>query len=112
MNLSNEQLLAGETRQAYRFFQRLRGLMFTGQLNSGAGLHIKPCRSIHTFFMNYPIDVVYVNELNVVIAIDESMEPGKLGKVYADAASVVELPVGTVKKTMTKQGHSLDFVNN
>lgn len=59
--------------------------------------------------MNYAIDVLYLNELNVVVAIDESFEPGKVGKLFSDANSVVELPSGTVKLTETKVGDEVTF---
>ncbi|WP_409252346.1 DUF192 domain-containing protein [Bacillus sp. SCS-153A] len=109
VNLSNEQVIVEHLMEAHNFFKRLRGLMFTARLDSGKGLHIKPCRSIHTFFMNYPIDVLYVNDHNIIVAIEESVAPGKVGKLYADASSVVELPAGTVKETGTEVGNSLSF---
>jgi uncharacterized membrane protein (UPF0127 family) len=110
VNLSSDQLVADNIDCAHTFFKRLKGLMFTSDLNSGAGLHIKPCQSIHTFFMKYSIDILYLNEHNVVVALDESMEPGKIGKRCSNAVSVVELPSGTVKKTNTKIGNNLKFI--
>lgn len=107
VNLSNETVIAEQLKEAYHFFNRLRGLMFTDKLASGTGLHIKPCRSIHTYFMNYPIDVLYVNEGNIIVAIEEVLEPGKTGKRYADAYSVVELPAGTLRETGTDVGHKI-----
>lgn len=110
INLSNEQIIAEHLEEAYSFIRRLKGLMFTSKLDSGAGLHIKPCQSIHTFFMNYAIDVLYVNNKNIVVAIDEAFEPSKVGKLFADAASVIELPVGTVKETGTEVGHTIQIL--
>ncbi|HWO77057.1 MAG TPA: DUF192 domain-containing protein [Bacillus sp. (in: firmicutes)] len=109
VNLRNDSIIAEQINPAYQFFKRLQGLMFTKKLDVGVGLHIKPCRSIHTFFMNYTIDVLYLNESNVVVAIDESLEPGKVGKLYSDAHSVVELPSGTVQETGIKVGDELLF---
>jgi uncharacterized membrane protein (UPF0127 family) len=111
VNLSNERVIAEKLEGAYHFFQRLKGLMFTESLGSRTGLHIKPCRSIHTFFMSYSIDVLYVNNQNIVIAIDERLEPGRVGKLYADATSVIELPAGTVEETGTCIGNELHFEN-
>ena len=83
--------------------------MFTDKLHSGTGLHIKPCRSIHTYFMNYPIDVLYVNEQNIIVAIEEALEPGRTSRRYTDASSVVELPAGTIRETGTHVGDTLAF---
>ncbi|HZG70965.1 MAG TPA: DUF192 domain-containing protein [Chondromyces sp.] len=110
VNLNNNRLIGGNIRQAYSFFKRLRGLMFTSGLPKGSGLHLHPCNSVHTFFMNYPIDVLYVNDQNVVVAVDEALPPGKVGKVYKDAVSVVELSAGTVKETATRIGHKINFI--
>jgi uncharacterized membrane protein (UPF0127 family) len=109
INLDTGKIIAAKTYTAYRFFQRLRGLMFTSELGSGCALHIKPCRSIHTFFMRYPIDVLYVNEHCIVIGKDENMPPGQIGKHYPDAESVIELPAGTIKSTGTCVGHRIRF---
>ena len=83
--------------------------MFTKSLATGSGLHIKPCRSIHTFFMNYSIDVLYLSEQNDVINCDEHISPRKIGKMNAHTNSVVELPAGTIKKTNTQVGHKVQF---
>ena len=97
--------------QAYRFFKRLKGLMFTNELATGCALHIKPCRSIHTFFMKYEIDVLYLDKKDVVVGIDERMSPGKVGQVYSRVASVIELPAGLLQETNTKVGDTVQFKN-
>ncbi|MFE8699620.1 DUF192 domain-containing protein [Cytobacillus sp. FJAT-54145] len=112
MNLVNDQQIANRVGQAYSFHKRLVGLMFTKSLAPGNGLHIKPCRSIHTFFMNYPIDVLFLSEENEVIACFEHFSPRKIGKVIHRASSVVELPAGTIEKTNTKVGHKVQFKKN
>ncbi|WP_185806819.1 DUF192 domain-containing protein [Bacillus sp. HMF5848] len=109
INLSNERILAEEVETAYSFFKRLKGLMFTDQLSSGCAIHIKPCRSIHSFFMNYPIDVLYVNDDGIIVALEEGFEPGQVGRRFADAHSVVELPVETIQNTNTQVGHKIEL---
>ncbi|GGM30643.1 hypothetical protein GCM10011351_15990 [Paraliobacillus quinghaiensis] len=110
VNLSNDQEIAGTVNVADSFLKRLKGLMFTEKLDSGNGLYINPCQSVHTFFMNYAIDIIYLNEENVVVAIDEELVPGKVGSRFVDAKSVVELPSGTVKVTDTEIGNKLAFI--
>jgi uncharacterized protein len=107
LNLETGELLAQRVRPAYRFSKRLKGLMFTKELSSESALHIKPCNSVHTFFMNYAIDVVYLDSQKRIVAIDESLPPKRIGKLYKQAESVVELPSGTIRKTQTKVGHKL-----
>lgn len=110
VNLSNETVVASNVNEAFTFFKRLKGLMFTDKLCSGSGLHIKPCQSVHTYFMKYAIDILYVNASGVVVAIDEDLQPGKIGRRCKEAVAVVELPVGVVKATKTEVGNELKFI--
>jgi len=110
INLSSETVVANNVNEAFTFFKRLKGLMFTNELCSGSGLHIKPCQSVHTFFMKYAIDILYVNASGTVVAIDEGLQPGKVGKRYKEAVAVVELPEGLVKATKTEVGHNVRFI--
>lgn len=110
INLSNNQILASKMGQAYTFLRRLKGLMFTKDLPTDCALHIRPCRSVHTFFMNYSIDVLYLNANYKIVAIDEQLCPGKVGKMYAEAVSVIELPAGTARRTDTQIGHVVQLL--
>ncbi|MBM7572614.1 DUF192 domain-containing protein [Aquibacillus albus] len=109
VNLSNGQTLATNLREADTFWERLIGLMFTKALDSGSGLLIKPCQSIHTFFMNYAIDILYLNEKNEIVAMDEALQPGKIGKRQKRSVAVIELPEGVAKQTETMVGHVIQF---
>lgn len=109
VNLSNHTTLAHSLAEARSFLKRLKGLMFTKELPTGHGLHIQPCQSIHTFYMNYSIDVLYVNEQLVVVAMDLEMRPRKFGKLYKQAQSVIELPAGTIQHSRTKIGDKLNI---
>jgi uncharacterized membrane protein (UPF0127 family) len=107
VNLSNGTEIANHVATATTFLKRLKGLMFTKYLLAGHGLYIKPCRSIHTFFMNYPIDVLYLSERFEVVGMDVEMKPAAVGKYQRKAFSVLELPAGTIQKTNTRIGHYL-----
>jgi uncharacterized membrane protein (UPF0127 family) len=111
VNLTNNQELAHEISDAHTFLKRLKGLMFSKELPLGCGLHIKPCRSVHTYFMNYAIDVLFVNDRLEVVGIVESMPPRKVSKVYHSANSVIELVAGAARRTDTEIGHVLKLRN-
>ncbi len=100
----NGNIVAERITNAHSFFSRLKGLMFTRLFPAGSALHIQPCRSIHTFFMNYAIDVVFVDSHFEVVAVLEHMEPKRVSKVYSGAVSAIELPAGTIDKTGIKPG--------
>ena len=109
VNLSTGTEVANTIATAETFFTRLKGLMFSKSLLTGHGLHIKPCRSIHTFFMNYPIDVLYLSEQLEVVGMDVEMKPSAVGKYQPKAYSVLELPAGTIQETKTRIGHYLSI---
>ncbi|CEG26046.1 hypothetical protein BN1002_00885 [Bacillus sp. B-jedd] len=109
VNLSNGTEIADSVARADSFLKRLKGLMFTKNLPAGHGLLIQPCQSIHSFFMNYPIDVVYLDGKDEIVGIDENFMPSQIGKIRREAASVLELPAGTIRNTDMKVGHCLSI---
>lgn len=111
VNLSNGRVMAETVREAYTFRKRLRGLMFDKRLPEGTGIHLLPCRSIHTFFMSFPIDVLYLDKDGAIIGIETNLAPGKLGKSFRGTSSVIELPAGTVNETDTQVGQSVAVRN-
>jgi uncharacterized membrane protein (UPF0127 family) len=76
-------------------------------LASGEGLILIGDKSIHTFLMQFPIDVVYVNRQWQVVHIDLAMPPNRVGPYIGQAAYVLELPVGVVRSTGTTVGDQL-----
>ncbi|AEI41592.1 DUF192 domain-containing protein [Paenibacillus mucilaginosus] len=107
VNLETGEILAWELRTAKTFMQRLRGLMFSKELPEGTGLHIRPCRSIHTFFMRYAIDVLYLDENDTIVGMQEKLPPGRVGPLVPRAVSVIELPAGSLGLTRTKHGQAV-----
>lgn len=109
VNLSTGEVLAENVVLAHSFWKRLKGLMFTKSLTLGTALHIQPCRSIHTFFMNYAIDVLHLDSQHRIIGIEACIKPGKFGSRIRSTASVVELPAGSIAQTKTTIGQAVQF---
>lgn len=91
------------------FWQRLRGLLGTDSLEQGEGLILVGEKSIHTLFMKFSIDVLYVDKDFKVIRADDNMIPYRLGPFISRSAYVVEVPAGTITATATKVGDQLRF---
>jgi len=89
--------ITSQIRTSYNFITRLKGLMFVSDLAEDEAMHIKPCHSVHTCFMRFPIDVVYVNEQLEVVAMEENMKPFRFGKPQSRAHSVFEFKAGTIQ---------------
>lgn len=77
--------------------ERLRGLLGRTPLQAGQGLWLRPCNSIHTAFMKYTIDAVYLDKHLAVCKYVEALSPWRMSGCW-NAHSVVELPVGQVHK--------------
>jgi hypothetical protein len=110
INKTSNTIISENVMVANTYFKRLKGLMFTKELPDQSALHIVPCSEIHTFNMRYSIDVLYLDRNNNILAIDEEMQPGKIGKSVKNAVSVVELPRGKVKRGSVKIGQALVFI--
>ncbi len=88
--------------------ERRTGLMKHSILQAGEGLWIDPCEGVHTFFMKFPIDVIYLDRNDSVRKIRHALRPWRLSLCLA-ARSVLELPAGTVLSTGTCVGDRLKF---
>lgn len=108
---TNNVLLADSIKTADNFVTRTIGLILRSGLKSGQGLLIKPCCSIHTFFMRFSIDVVFINKNNEAIAIYNDVKPFKILPIHLTASMVLELPSGEAQKYGIKKGSSLIFEN-
>jgi uncharacterized protein len=60
---------------ADRPWSRMRGLLGRGGLEQGEGLLLKPCGSVHTLFMRFPIDVVFLDRELSVLAVRPEVRP-------------------------------------
>src|SRR3990167_2423543 len=104
VNRTKNTILAIEIKVARNFFERLRGLIASAPLEVGEGFLIPSCQGIHTFGMSYPIDAIYLNRNQEVIAVLKSLEPNSIGVINFRAHSVLELPEGVIERTFTEVG--------
>jgi uncharacterized membrane protein (UPF0127 family) len=86
--------------------KRRTGLLKHERLEPGHGLWIVPCESVHTFFMKFPIDLVYVDKRHKVRKVRHSVAPWRMSACLL-AHSVIELPAGTAKQSGTQPGDEL-----
>jgi uncharacterized membrane protein (UPF0127 family) len=106
-NLTRGQNLVSDGRMADNMWTRMKGLIGSQPLQPGEGLVILPCNSIHTHFMGFSIDVLYVNKSHEVVAEDRAMPPWRFGRIHRSARYVIELPPGSIDSTGTQPGDQL-----
>lgn len=73
---------------------RALGLLGRRELPEGRGLWIRPCKSVHTLFMKFPIDIAYLAFDGTVVKTCERLRPFRLSTGGRRAHSVLELPSG------------------
>ncbi len=110
-NRTRTKYLATDLMIASTHWSRFRGLMATdsSRFARGQGLWINPSRGIHTFAMRFPIDAVYLDRESMVIHMEEGLKPWRMAAVRIRAASVLELPAGTIEETKTDLGDKVDI---
>jgi uncharacterized membrane protein (UPF0127 family) len=72
---------------------RMRGLLGRSDLPQGEGVLLRPAGSIHTYFMRFPIDVVFLDKEDVVLEVVPHLPPWRVAGVKG-ARSVLELAAG------------------
>ena len=83
-------------------FLRLKGLMGSASLPSGEALLLSPCNCIHTFFMNYSIDALFLDSNYNYIRMVQDIRPRKFGIGCKKAKYVLELASGSQLNEMMK----------
>lgn len=85
---------------------RMRGLLGRAQLDADEGLLLKPANSVHTFFMRFPIDVVFMDRDGNVTRVVNALRPWRVaGSRRARVA--LELPAGTCARGAITSGTRL-----
>lgn len=95
-NLTLRQRLASHVVLADRWWRRLRGLMGRRHWPADHAMVITPCTSIHTWFVRFPIDVIYLDAQGSVLRVVEDLRPWRMSFGPRRTACVVELCGGTL----------------
>jgi uncharacterized membrane protein (UPF0127 family) len=83
--------------------QRMRGLLNRAALENDEGLlfgagPIFPLMWMHTFFMRFAIDIVFLDRNNRIIKIDHALAPWRLSSLVLGAAQAIELAAGAAQR--------------
>jgi len=106
-NPRNGAVLARRVERAVTMAARLRGHLGRSALPEGDALSIEPCTSLHTFFMRFPIDALFLSREGRVIRAIPDLRPWRATRIYPRAAQAVELPAGTIARSGTREGDLL-----
>ncbi len=104
LNLRTNQVLADQVQVATSFYQRTKGLLGRTGIEKGEGLYITQCRSIHTFFMRFSIDILFLDSERKVTKVISELKPFRVAFGARRTIGVLELPEGTVDKNRCEIG--------
>lgn len=89
-------------RLATSFWKRFIGMMGRTRPKNGEGILLRPCNSIHMFFMRFPLDVVFLDGDFEIVRIVRNLAPGRLVGAVNGASQVLEVPAGELPDSFDK----------
>lgn len=107
VNSRTDQVLAQRVEDAHSFWTRFLGLMGRPGLEPESALSLRPCQSVHMFFMRFPLDVLFLDEVGNVVGLEEELRPWRLSSFYREAVEVLELPTGVIQASGTQVGDQI-----
>src|SRR5215471_10270171 len=88
---------------------RFIGLLGASSLPPEYGLLLHPSQGIHTLGMKFSIDVVFLDRNMRVLNLRRALKPFRMTGLNFGAASVLELPVGAIAKSLTEVDDQLEM---
>jgi uncharacterized protein len=102
-------ILATHLNGAFDSATRKKGLLGREGLASGEGLVIAPCGGVHTFFMRFAIDVLFVARDGRVVKVHRAVKPWRLA-LAVRAFCAIELPAGVTAASGIRAGDRVALV--
>lgn len=110
VNTSKAMVIASDVKEAVGFVSRFLGLMGRDRLEKDEGLWMARCRAIHTFWMRFPIDVVFVDRDFIVTRAVKGLRPFRPMVACWHAEGVLELPEGAIERGRIQIGDRLEII--
>ena len=111
VNQRTDEALADRIELAVTRNDRRKGLLGRDVFETSSALIIAPCFSIHTMFMRFDIDAVFVDDDGRAVKVVQGMGPWRIA-VQPFAHAVVELPAGSLRERPVGVGDRLYLVNS
>ena len=109
-NATQNTQVAYRAREARSFWAKLKGLIGQRCFEAGEALSLRRCRAIHMFGMKFPIDAIFLDKDMQVLRLVRNLMPGSISPFVYRAYTTIELPIGTIDQTKSKEGDQLIIV--
>lgn len=97
----NGEIVASKVKVAKSFEDRLIGLMFKSPLVEFDSLLILKCNSIHTCFMKYPLDIIFLDKDYKIKKIYRNLKPWRMTRLVLGACQVLEMEAGKLPANLS-----------
>ncbi|MCX5712493.1 MAG: DUF192 domain-containing protein [Candidatus Omnitrophica bacterium] len=109
INETRNLVLADDAQLANTPILRIRGLLGKKELPKNQALIIKPCNSIHTFFMRFAIDCLFLDKDNCVVRFIPAIKPFRVSPIIFRAKTIVEFSAGAINPASISVGDLITF---
>lgn len=109
-NSRSRQVIASNVIEADTALKRMKGLLGKENLPAGEALLLRPCKSVHTIGMKFPIDILFLGKGNKVVGAEEGVLPYRFSSFVLKAKCALELPAGTIASSGTELGDIIEFI--
>lgn len=111
VNQRTDEALAYHVEVAVTRKARRKGLLGRDGLGSSCALILAPCAAIHTMFMRFDIDAVFVDDVGRAVKVVRRLGPWRIA-ANVSAHAVVELPAGSLREEDIAIGDRLYLVDS
>ena len=108
LNVTRNTQIATRAEVAGSGVKRSKGLLGRKGLEPGGGMWIVPCEAVHTFFMQFALDLIYIDKKNRIRKVRSNVGPWRLSACLS-AHSIIELPVGAIRDSQSQPGDIVKF---
>lgn len=109
VNASRSTILGSRVRLLDNWWKRLKGFLGSPAPEPGEGVILTPCTAVHMYGMRYPLDVVFLDDRGVVVALYPELSPGSRTRVESRASHALELPSGAIATSGTELGDRVSW---
>lgn len=110
INTTKNIVIVSRVRVANNPVTRFLGLLPESHLPEDDGLLLVPCRSIHSYFMRFIFDAVFIDKTNKVVHLIENMKPWTASSYIWKSKKVLELPAGTISRKSIEINDIIEFM--
>lgn len=91
-------------------FQRIFGMIGAKNAKQNWGLLIPECRRVHSFFMSFPLDIIFCSGDETIVGIVESLKPWSLSPKFPTASYAIELPEQSIAQFTLQIGDKIELI--